>query len=165
MTQNRNPYVYEDNFISSYLENASSNDMAVDGSSTAVTFSYAPPATKKLVAGRIILYVSGATPFSDVKFADLTALTNGVSVHLNDTEIENWKDNADMVTTFYDADGRVAFTNADRNIAGRWTFTRATGAVADGLQVTSSFKAIVQDDLTGLSVFRIKIQGVLIPTG
>ena len=147
-----------------YLLNSGSNDMGVDGSDPSVSFSYAPPAGKILVAGRMIFYLEmSGLGFDSVKFGNITALTNGVSIQADGIEIQNWKDNVDIVTSMYDSEGYAAFAKTENSIAGRWTFTKAAAGSFKGIRIASSFAMIIQDDLSAAGIiFRAKIHGILI---
>lgn len=154
-----NKYIY----INTYLLNGTSNDMGIDGSSTPVSFNYTVPSGKKLLIGRILLYSEAATAFDSVKFLNLTALTNGISIRVNGKEITNWKDNIDMVTTMYDMEEGAAFGKATKVLRGRWSLWKAAKNI-NGIILTSGqkFEVVVQDDLSAAGIiFRIRIQGAL----
>lgn len=146
--------------VGEYLQNNGSNDLAVDGS-TPVVFSYAPPAGFNFLAVRMMIYMESQTAFASDKFGNLAKLANGVQINCGEVGIANWKDNIDIVTEMYDF-ARDAFGKADKLLVSRWTFTRDTFGkcllVPDG----QSFSAVIQDDLSDLIVFRMKIKGVLV---
>lgn len=153
-----------DDYVNTYLFNSSSNDMGIDGT-TPVSFTYTPPAGKDLILGRVMVYYSSGTAFSEEKFAHLTALSNGVEINVNGTTIETWKDNVDVITSQFDlSNAGRAFTKEDKSLAGRWTFHKAAGDI-QGLLIengnTVEFK--IQDNLADLTIFRAKIQGLLVP--
>ena len=156
--------VNESNYISEYLLDGASNDMGVDGSVGAVTFNYSPVAGKKLILGRVIIYLEMGTNFDSDEFGDLSALANGVSIEANGTEIENWKDNIDIGTTACDHIAGTIFSKAGRSILLRWTFWKAAGQT-QGLEIlpADGFSFIIQDNLSAANIiFRAKIQGVLV---
>lgn len=156
----------ESEFISEYLVNTGSNDMGIDGSSTSVTFSYTPPSGKLFLLGRILIYLESGGNFDSVKFANVTALSNGVSIRLNGTEISNWKDNIDITITMYDILPGEALSKTTRAISGRWTLTKAGGMASDGMRIdpdNGGVAFVIQDDLSSASFyFRAKVQGILI---
>lgn len=156
--------VNEDNFINKYLLNAASNDMGVNGASSAVEFNYSPPEGKKLIAGRIMIYLEMTGNFDSIKFGGITALGNGCQILCNDNEIDNWQDNIDMVTTFHDAPGLPQFAKETKSLSGRWTLSKAAKGF-NGLTVleTSGFSIKIRDDLSAAGIyFRAKIQGRLV---
>lgn len=147
--------------VSEDLLNGGSNNMAVNGSVTPVTFSYTPLAGFDLEAVRTMLYIESQTAFGSDEFGDVVALTNGVQINAAGFGVTNWKNNVDVVIEMYDF-ARDAFGKPDKLLIARWTFTRDTNGktllVPDG----QSFDAVVQDDLSSLVIFRMKIKGVLI---
>lgn len=110
--------------VSEYLQNAGSNNMAVDGSAP-VEFSYSPPAHFDFLAVRMMIYLEAQTAFSSDGFGNLVRLTNGVQINCGLVGITNWKDNVDIIAEMYDF-SRNAFGKADRLLCSRWTFTRDT---------------------------------------
>lgn len=84
--------------VMQYIHNNGDTDMGVDGSETPVIFKYAPPAGKRFIACELSISLSSTVEFEKAKFAHLTALTNGVSIRANGTEIINWKSNRDIAT-------------------------------------------------------------------
>jgi len=154
--------VDETNYKSVYLTDGGGSEvMAINGATTPTIFDYKPAAGKKIIVGRMLFYFSDSTAFTEDKFAGITALSNGVSVLVNGVEIKNWKNNIDVVTTCFDAEGRAAFTAINRSLACRWTFSKAAGNV-EGLTVleTNGIGLSITDNLSGLDFFQAQIQGV-----
>lgn len=158
--------INEDNFVNEYLvDSGGSNDLAIDGAATPTPFLYNPPEGYKLIAGRIMVYIEGDGNFGSTLFGDITALNaaTGCQVLCNGAVIDTWKDNIDLVTTFFDADGRKAFAKDTKSIAGRWTFTRAAGGM-HGLDILSANGIAINIrgklDHAGF-IFRAKVQGRL----
>ncbi len=161
--------VFAGSYVSEYLRNltesALPNDMAVDSSTSfgPDTYSYLP--TKDFLLGRMMVWLQDGTAFAAGEFGALgTALTDGVSIQIGGVEIENWKDNIDVLSTMYDASraGEV-LAIPTQVIHGRWTLYRASPAM-DGIYVPAgvSVSAVVSDNLSALIAFRIKIQGILV---
>lgn len=148
------------NIVTERLENGGSPNLNVDGT-TPVIFKAVPPAGTYWMITRLMIYFSAATPFSEEKFGIITVLPNGVSVMVDNVEITNWKDNMDVQTSMFDADGKEAYTKADRSISGRWSFTRH--GTKKGIRVNdevNGFGIKIQDDLQTLSQFRARVQGI-----
>lgn len=158
------PRVTEKNYISEYLLSGESEDMGIDGATTPTTFSYTPPAGQCVYAGRIMIFLLAGSNFSPEKFANITALTNGISICANGEEIENWKTNVDVATTMYDIIPGDAL-GTGKAILGRWSFHRASGKASDGLRIlpdAGGISIVIQDDLSAAGLtFCAKIQGVL----
>lgn len=152
------------NYITAYLENSGSNDMGIDGSSTPVAFTYAPPAGFDFLAVRILLYMESGSNFVSTSFMHLAALTNGVRTSAGGAELTNWQDNIDIIDDMFDlSNAGVAFSNERRSLAGRWTFTR--GTVNEPLTIMNgeTFEVLIRDDLSAAGIiFRIKVQGRLV---
>ena len=146
------------NLYKEYLLNGSSNDMAVDGSGTPVVFSADIPTDKILHASRLILYIEGSTAFASEKFGNLPVLPNGVLIKAGGVTIETWKDNVDLNTSMFDTEGRSNFSKADRSMSARWSFFKESGY---GLSLLpgESFSATIQDNLSTLVHFRMKLGG------
>ncbi len=146
--------------VGEYLLNGGSNEMAVDGS-TPVTFSYTPPTGFNFLAVRLMTYIEALTAFGSSEFGDLATLANGVQINAAGVGLTNWKDNIDIVSEMYDFN-RNAFGKPDKLLVARWTFTRDTYGIRILVPDGQSFDAIVQDDLSGLVIFRLKVKGLLV---
>jgi hypothetical protein len=151
-------------FVSKYLENSGSNDMGIDGSGTAVSFTYTPPAGKDLLGARILIYLESGANFGSTNFMHLAALSNGVKISAAGVPLTNWKDNIDIICDMFDlSNAGIAFSNERRSLAGRWTFTR--GASGEPLTIFNgeTFEVLIRDDLSAAGIiFRIKLQGKLV---
>ena len=146
-------------FINTYLLNGGSSELAVNGSSTPVEFTHT--AVGYQVIGRMLLYLSASTAMQDTEFGDLTALSNGVDIVANGVVIANWKDNIDILTMMFDyMNAGKEFGKDGRVLAGRWTLYKAHDS-SDGIGLAHGevFKAVVNDNLAGLDLFRIRVQG------
>ena len=152
-------------YIDAYLLNGGSNDMAVNGGTTPVEFTYTASGDSSI--GRLMVYLGAAGNMSEGEFADFgAALTNGIDIVCNGTTLVNWKDNVDIQTTMFDfVDAGAAFGRAGKVLTGRWTFYKADDAIR-GLALDDGdvFKAVVNDDLSSndLTIFRTRIQGVVL---
>jgi hypothetical protein len=127
-----------------------------------VIYSIAPQAGVVWHITRLLIVMSDQTAMDDSRFGGITGLTNGVVIRESKTQKMNltvWRNNGDFAEDAYDV------FYADKAPAGyfgiriRWSFT-AAGAVLrlDG-NSGDSIEAYVQDDLTGLDEFEIKVQG------
>lgn len=150
-------------YISSLLkETGGSSGMEVDGSITPVPFFFTAPGN--MLLGRIHFYLEGNMNFSAITFANLAALTNGAQLLVGGVEIDNFKDNTDLLLSsdIIGPVGRV-FASEQRSLAWIWTFHECIGG-ADGILLAAGAKVemIIRDDLSTLAIFRTKIQGALI---
>ncbi len=153
--------VSPDQVLNEYLLTAAgSKDMTVNGAVTAVPFLYTVPAKKVVLLERVLIYYDSASAFDASEFGHITALANGVTIVAGGALLDTWNDNADLATTMHDVPGNENFAKKDKSLAGRWTLTKATKYPIK-LVAGETFVATVNDDLTGLVVFRVKIQGCL----
>lgn len=151
------------NHVSEYVLNSSSNDMAVDGSSTPVTFSFTPPAGKDFELSRVILYLETSTAMDSIEFGNISALANGVQINADGETITNWQDNIDMLTDMFDlAQAGEAFGKVTRTLAGRWTFTRDVPVKSLLIPDGQSFDVVIRDAIQTISIFRLKVKGELV---
>ena len=150
-------------YVTAYLENAGSNNLAVDGSDPNLAFSYTVPDGKRFCAGRFIIYIQTVTNMSSTSFGDLTALTNGLQINIDGTEVDVWKDNIDIQNEMFDlgSAGKV-FDAEQKTLSGRWTLWKANSGMA-GINVSAgnTVEFVVRDNLSELSIFRAHVQGRL----
>jgi len=142
-----------------------STSLNVNGSVTPVSFYISPPVDTMWDITRILLNMSDIASGDEATFGGQNALTNGIVlrvVHSEDTNnIFNSKTNGmfslrnfDMVYTAADKFGvygfktRRTFNGQDKN-----------GVTARLLGPDDKIEIIIQDDLTGLSEFKICAQG------
>ena len=150
----------EKNFLKTYLMNGGSSDMAVNGASTPVEFTYTVPENQRLALSRFMFFMETPTAMSSDQFGHLTALTNGLDIKINNTVILNYKDNIDLATCMFDLPGMPNLGKETRTIVGRWTLAKETG-LPIRIGAGGTVKAIVNDNLSALSHFRITIGGLL----
>ena len=149
----------EDNIVSTYLLNGSSEEQAVDGSVTPQVFSYSPPAGKRFIAARVIIYMEGSTAFDSNEFGNQTALTNGWVLRLNGVDALSASTNRELVSYMFDAHGSELFGKVERTMIGRFSFNKFT---EDGKGVTinegESIATVVNDDLSGLTYLEVSVR-------
>ena len=157
----------EDNYVSEYLTNGGSEDMAVNGG-TPVEFSYTVPAdTIVYVTRSFVAIEDGSVAFNPAHFAALgAALGNGVEVSItpnggSKVVLELWKTNRQVRDTMFDFDQEF---KSDGAYIGRWTFGKDLGNFTNdkpGIELNAGdkFSVIVQDDLTDLDWMSFKIKG------
>jgi hypothetical protein len=143
------------------------NNIASTAGTLAAPISYKiqPPANETWHIIRLLLTISDATNTAMTinLFGNIAALTNGVVVRRDNngtkTTLTNWKSNADFYEDAYDVDLTLQSPGTEKGMAVRWTIEKAgsyvklEGANSDYLEV------LIQDDLTALDDFQIKIQG------
>ena len=140
-------------------------NMAVDGSSTPQIFTAIPGLGEKVDIMRLLLAIVDDTAASDDKFGGITALINGVHIRKNINNGESyqtlaiWMANKDMKEDMYNLDYTDKAGPSNHGVNGRWTIFE-TGAVLNIDETNNEFmECIIQDDLTGLVDFQIKVQG------
>jgi len=146
-----------------------SENMAVDGSVTPISFRIQPPAERIWNIERIIIGMKTEGEPDDSTFGDIASLTNGVIVRevINGSirTLAQWRDNSDIAQDMFD----VTFTSASRlgqyGVRGRWTFTKFSHEVILNGNNGDYIEVIIQDDLESnqtqnqINEFEIKGQG------
>jgi hypothetical protein len=162
--------------VSVALVNGVNESLNVNGSVTPVSFSAVPPAGKKWRVKRITGYIEGANHFSSEKFADLPALANGVVLKINGVvlkingvvlkingvEIARWKTNRNMVFDMGFIETPTALAKADRSLAGEFCFVKAFGEMLLVDSNTGGIEIVVNDNLSTVANFKVKVQGVVV---
>jgi len=141
-----------------------SNNLAVNGAITPVTYTAGIPATGliSLDVTRIIVHIISATEPDDSKFGDLGALTNGVVFRRVGVSGQGNFFNAKTNGRLLDRAGNVTYS--DKAGGGKYGSLfvfdiRNDLGVALRIVPGDYLEAIVQDNLTGLEDFHIVIQG------
>lgn len=144
-------------------------DLNVDGSSTTQIFAVSGAgtgSTLEIDITRIIFQITDNTAMDDGTFGGISALTRGIVLRINNgitSNIYNIKSNGDF--------GLVAFdkTYSDKAPAGTFGLTvRSTFAgqnkhgVAIRLKENEKLELLIQDDLTGITSFRMLAQGHIV---
>lgn len=144
--------------ISLKLANGTNKNMNVNGSVTPVVFEAKPPHGKKWRITRMVGYLEGVNPFSAEKFADLTALTNGVEVLINGKVITTWNTNRDIASQIPVLTAPKALGKEDRTLAGVWSLKEVFGnAILVDDENGIQFK--IKDNLTAITAFNVTVQG------
>ncbi len=152
----------QDNYLSEFLLSGASEDMAVDGSISAVEFSFMVPAARKVKLSRgFITIEDGNTEFTPSNFGQLTALSNGVEISITPSGgakviLETWITNREMRNTMFDFDNE--FKQAGAYI-GRWSFGKDLGNSGYSLAAGDKFSFLIQDLLTGLDFMSFRLKG------
>lgn len=133
--------------------------MAVDGTLPKV-FNYTVPEGRVLGAARFIFYLSSNSAFAETTLGHLPALENGIQINLNGTEIDCWKDNIDIYAAMFDYNN-PGFTKPDKSLGGRWTLAKATNDKNITVRGGGTVSVVIRDDLSGLDIFRMRLQGEL----
>jgi len=155
------PSIRPEDCVFEYLKNGSEIELNFDGSTTPVDYIYTIPAGKRLILERILFYIDDATAFTPVTFGGLSALTNGVDVTLAGVTLVNWKTNEDVVNTCHDFIGYSNLGKTTSSGHGRWTMARSFGSPMR-LNAGETVVFTVNDDLTGLEHFSVKLHGYLV---
>lgn len=144
---------------------ASTRELDVNGSVTPQTFEVRGAGTFEIDITRIMLSMITASAVDLSLFGDLAALTNGIVLRRTDTETRNiWniKTNLDILNLAFDF-LPFAAANPVQGVDGlgaRYTFAgQDKHGVAVRLGLDDSLELIIQDNLTGLTQFRIIAQG------
>lgn len=143
-------------------------DLAVDGSTTTQTFfvgTGGPNSEFVFDITRIMIHMetSGTPDLST--FGDLTALTNGIVLRKTDgvnKNIFNVKSNGEMRNLCYDmqVDSASNPAQGQNGVGFRYTFAgQDKHGVAVRLEPGDELQLIIQDDLSGITQFRVIAEG------
>lgn len=114
---------------------------------------------------RMIFAMAHSTAGDLGKFGNLPSLTNGVVVRVRNNSsyrtLTNWKNSGDMKGgDMYDVefDSRSG-GGGDFGTSGRWTFQKGGVVVKLNGDTNDRIEVLIQDDLTTLGFFKMKVQG------
>lgn len=156
------------NLLFKYLVTSTGGiDMNVDASSAGVvsTFAYIVPSSQTAEIRRVnIILVDGAIKFGS--FGGISALANGVEIGVYDSSSNIALDFTDgnPIKANEEWGALVGTDNVVHPAAGddgfpiRWTIQKAAGEHLK-LGPRESFRFIINDDLSGLTKFRVMVQG------
>lgn len=130
-----------------------------------VSFKVVPPPTERWQITRLMTTMLDATAMDDGKFGGMAALTNGFVIRINKggivSTLTHWNVNLDLKDDQFDVAYSDKAPAGQYGLSARWTLTKAE-FVADLDGANGDFlEALVQDDLTPLDTFKIKVQGRL----
>jgi len=140
-------------------------NMAVDGSTPQV-FAMHPSGTEIIHITRMLIEIVHSAAGDDSKFGGIAALTNGIHVRKNVNNGESyetlaiWKANKDLKEDMYDVTYGAKAGGGANSTTGRWSLRTGSGAIISLDASNNEFiECVIQDDLTDLTDFQIKMQG------
>lgn len=145
-------------------------NMNVNGSLTSpITFSIEPFNTGNDLSlwqfTRSLINMTHTAESDDSKFGGILALTNGIVLRTVDgstgsiRNIVNIKTNEDMKLLMYDLIYTDKAGGGKYGTTGRWTFTKAEFIVELDGRNGDKVELLIQDNLTSLTSFKIRLQG------
>lgn len=140
-------------------------NMNVDGSVTPVVFILTPQEDQVLHLLRMLVAMEHSTVADDSLFGNIPALTNGVVVrvsHDNGTSfntIATWHKNKDIKEDTFDVTYSDKAGGGNFGTSGRWTWKNVGNVIRLDEEEDEIFQVVIQDDLTSLVDFQIKLQG------
>ena len=151
----------ESNLVHEYLLATAAKNLGVDGSAVPVTYSAKPASGKLWLISKIFIFLQDGSALTPSTFGNITALTNGLSIKLNNTEIFNFKDNLDIQMAGSNVHGDAAYALSDKTLFTCIDLARMDAGQQRGVEALTTYgvSAVVQDDISGLSACRITIQG------
>jgi hypothetical protein len=143
--------------------------MNVDGSTTTQIFQVGPvggPAGFDVDITRIMGYIEDATAMDDSKFGGITRLTYGISLRVNNTDIQNlWnvKSNGELGLLAYDTNYTTKSPAGFYGFRFRNTYAgQSKHGVTLRLYPGDKLEILVQDNLTDLTDFQVMAQGHIV---
>lgn len=140
-------------------------NMNVDGSVTPVVFVLTPKEDQVLHLLRMLIALEHSTAADDSLFGDLPALTNGVVIRVSNNggtsfnTLTTWHKNKDMKEDMYDVTYTDKAGGGNHGTNGRWTWKNVGNIINLDETENEIFQVVIQDDLTSLIDFQIKLQG------
>ena len=141
-------------------------NMAVDGSVTPQIFTMIPAGTENIDITRLLFEIIDGTAGDDSKFGGIAGgITNGIHLRKNTNNtayqtIAIWNKNQEMVEDMFNLEYTDKAGLGNYGVKGRWSLLEGTGAIINLDAASGEFmECIVQDDLTPLIDFEMKMQG------
>jgi hypothetical protein len=141
-------------------------DMAVNGSVTPVVYTVRPPIGQAVAISRLSITLADGAAMDDSLFGALTALSNGVMVRVSSgspavlNTLVNWKTNGDVARHAFDVEYTTKI--ATEGLRALIDFEAMGGAVVLDDATSDVLSVTIQDDLTGLTSFRIIAEGYIL---
>ncbi|MHA1329932.1 MAG: hypothetical protein ACTSR2_02535 [Candidatus Hodarchaeales archaeon] len=154
-------------YISAHLLNGNppwtliKSSMNVNGSVTPVSFYRGPPAGKKWYIGYMVVTFEDES-INHVKFAGISALTNGVQFKVteNGSERDLYEHTFKTTGSFYHAVTSHTLESARTDIfTALWNFREAGTIIKLKNSTGDNIKMIVNDNLTSINFFEVTIFG------
>lgn len=147
------------------FKNSGSQEMSVNGSVTPVEFSLSDlPAGQKIIIQSLSFVIGADVELNLNQFGNVAELVNGVIFNCGGGVI-TIKDNSDifLISSNWVINTVARLVGLDYTaIIGRWDFTDTFGGNAPVIVNADDFKITVQDDLSGLPLFRVSCHGILV---
>ena len=162
-------------YLFEHLDDGSTDNMNVNGASTAVNYDYTVPTDKVVGLSRINWHVLDNAKQDLSGFFSLPALTKGLLFQILDD------DGSTVLQDFDTTDHPITKTADVYNLAGidleddvsgnesrfgiRWSIYKAAGGDSAGVMKLTAGQVVrckVQDDLSGLTEFHMMVQGTIL---
>lgn len=147
------------------FKNEGSESLGVDGSVTPVVFTLEDLPTDQKILIQSISFLMGADEVLDLdNFGDVSGpLTNGILFEAGEASAVI-KDNADvfLISSQQHTSTAGSGGNTYTVISGRWDFSDTFSDNGSMLFDLDSFKITIRDNLSGITLFRVSIHGILL---
>lgn len=140
-------------------------NMAVDGSVTPQIFTMKPRGSEEIDMTRLLIQMIDDSAMDDGKFGGLTALTNGVHIRKNINNgssyqtLAIWRANKDLKEDMFNVEYADKAPAGEFGLSGRWTLLESGSIIHLEASNNEWMELVIQDDLTDLVDFQIKMQG------
>lgn len=128
-----------------------------------VTFNIEPPTGTVWHITRLIFEMTHGTAGDLTKFGGINALTNGCILRARNNgqynTLTNWKDNGDIKSDMFDVEFNERVPSSLYGTSGRGSFTKTGSVVSLDGTTNDRIELIIQDSLTTLTTFTMKMQG------
>lgn len=158
-----------DEFVFSYLKNAGSAEMAVNGTTPKV-FEYVVPAGKNVWIQRLNIFGTNTNIDPD-NFFGISALSNGLKIEVVDSSDVLIKDFTDglPIKSLIDLSALAGsdagssidrLGSADSGATVRWTISKAGEPLF--IREGYKFRVTVRDNISGITKLRMMLQGTIV---
>lgn len=138
-------------------------NMNVNGSLAApLIYEVSPPSDEIWHITRVLISITDNAAMDDAKFGGITALVNGVVLRQNKTvnnTISIWRSNQAMIEDMFDIVYSAAAPAGSEGLRGRFSFHKSSVVMRLDGSAGEKLQVLIQDDLTGLTTFKMKAQG------
>lgn len=154
-----------EDFIAKFLvqDGDTNTDLSVDGSSTPVNFDYLIPDDESFLLSRLLFRLED-TAIAMTKFGGIAALTNGITIKILGTDLDNTKFDAFNGATIKKNDD-FALIAGESILLGAGTdafmvrYTLLKSGALMRIDGGERVRIVVADNLTGITEFHVTVQG------
>ena len=153
---------HKGHFLSEFLRNGGSLDMNVNGAITPVVFAVGPPAGEVWYISKMEGYmIDGSMSWS--KFGSLAELSNGITIDYDEYTVKEDLLDGEVITTnggwlHFTYNTEIESSSTDL-LKIEWLFSQSGTFLRMDGDSGDTFNLTINDNLSGIDIFRCNIQG------